>query len=132
MPATSQERIFARARLTFPCLLATLSIFWLVSGAIGLLRRDVAARMFDGVLTAPLANAFVADGGAIDVAIGVGLLVRPWTRSAALAAIAVSLLYLVAGTVLMPRLWADPLGPFVKVLPGIALALAVAALAEER
>jgi hypothetical protein len=31
-----------------------------------------------------------------------------------------------------PELWADPLGPFVKVFPAMALALAVAALAEER
>jgi hypothetical protein len=37
-----------------------------------------------------------------------------------------------AGAALAPQLWADPLGPFVKIFPAMALALAVAALAEER
>jgi hypothetical protein len=44
----------------------------------------------------------------------------------------VSLAYLLLGAVLTPYLWADPLGPLVKIVPGIGLASAVAALAEER
>ena len=47
-------------------------------------------------------------------------------------AIVLSLGYLAAGTVVTPELWADPLGPFVKVLPAIALAGLLAAMAEER
>ena len=43
-----------------------------------------------------------------------------------------SVLYLAAGSVLTPWLWADPLGVFVKVLPAIGLALLLAAMAEER
>jgi hypothetical protein len=43
-----------------------------------------------------------------------------------------SLGYLAAGTWLTPELWLDPLGPFVKIFPSVALALAVAALTEER
>jgi hypothetical protein len=132
IPATSQERVFARASLAFPFLLAALSIFWIVSGMIGLIRREAAAQILDGVLNAPAANALVLAGGAIDVAIGVGLIIRSWTRFFALLAIVVSIGYLAGGTVLTPWLWADPLGPFVKVVPGIALALAVAALADER
>jgi len=51
---------------------------------------------------------------------------------AALAAVMLSALYLAIGSVVTPELWADPLGPFVKVIPGIALALVVLALAAER
>jgi len=60
------------------------------------------------------------------------VLYRPVLRFACFAAIVVSLGYLVGGTVLTPHLWADPLGVFVKVFPGIGLALAVASIAEER
>jgi Na+/proline symporter len=67
-----------------------------------------------------------------DLLIGWGLLWRKWTRRAAWASIVVAAGYLAAGTWLTPELWADPLGPFVKVLPAMALALAVAALVEER
>jgi len=132
LPNTAQERVFARARLVFPVLLVVLSIFWLASGVIGIIQREAAARLLDGVLPAPSVNALVLAGGAIDIAIGMSLIVRSWARRAAIAAIVVSFGYLLAGTVLTPWLWADPIGPFVKVLPGIALALAVAALMEER
>ena len=46
--------------------------------------------------------------------------------------IALSLAYLVGGTFAAPDLWLDPLGPFVKVLPGIGLALFVLGLMEDR
>ena len=74
----------------------------------------------------------VIGGAALDISIGVGVLVRATLRPAAFAAIATSLLYLALGTLAAPDLWTDPLGPLVKIVPGMALALAVAALAEER
>ena len=74
----------------------------------------------------------VAVGIALDLAIGFALLWRRWVRRAAVASIVVASGYLVAGTWLTPELWADPLGPLLKVLPAVGLALAVAALAEER
>ena len=104
----------------------------IASGVIGIVQREAAATLLDGVLSTPAANILILAGDAIDIAIGVGLIVRSWTRHAAVAAIIVSFGYLLAGTVLIPWLWADPIGPFVTVLPGIALALAVAALMEER
>jgi uncharacterized protein YbjT (DUF2867 family) len=130
LPATLQERTFARIQLTFPFLLGALSIFWIASGTIGFIRREVAARILDDVMTEPIANALVLGGTVVDVAIGVGLLFRFWTRISAFTAIIVSLGYLVAGSVVAPWLWTDPIGPYLKVLPGIALALA--ALMEER
>jgi len=132
LPSTLQERVSARATLVFPVLVLTLAAFWLASGLIGFWRADDAARVLDGAVSAESAMMLVLGGGLLDVMIGAGLLVRRFTRMAALASIAVSLVYLVSGTALTPHLWADPLGPLVKIFPAIALALAVAALAEER
>ena len=46
--------------------------------------------------------------------------------------IAVSFAYLISGTLAAPDIWVDPLGPYVKILPSIALALFVLALADDR
>lgn len=132
MPATLQERLFARTMLAFPFLVATLSLFWVVSGLIGLWQRDAAVALLTPALSPATALGLVIGGSLIDIAVGVGVAVRRWCRVAALASVVVSLAYLAGGTVLAPHLWVDPLGPLVKVLPGITLALAVAALAEER
>lgn len=132
LPTTAQERIYARAQLVLPLLVLTLSAFWIASGAIAITQRDAAARVLNGALAPEQAMFFVLGGALADIAIGLGVLVRPFTRIAALAAIALSIAYLVGGTLLTPHLWADPLGPFVKIFPSMALALAVAALTSER
>jgi hypothetical protein len=46
--------------------------------------------------------------------------------------ITVSVLYLAGSLVWIPALWSDPLGPMLKVFPGILLAGIVAALMEKR
>mgnify|MGYP006439534343 FL=1 len=79
-----------------------------------------------------LAAGLVYGGGVVDIALEAAILTRPLTRLAAMASAAVASCYAISGAFLTPELWADPLGPMVKILPAIALALAVAALAEER
>ena len=49
-----------------------------------------------------------------------------------LAALATTLLYLVLGTVLAPWLWADPLGPMMKVWPILVFNLLCLAILDER
>ena len=46
--------------------------------------------------------------------------------------VALSALYLLGATILTPALWIDPLGPLVKVVPGMALALVALAIMDER
>lgn len=128
LPSTAQERLYARGRLVFPVLLLLMSAFWIVSGLVAAGQVDAAA----AVLSGRLPGWAILLGAAADIAIGLGLLVRRFVRPACIAAIAVCGAYLVGGTILAPQLWADPLGPQMKVFPVIALALAVAALAEER
>lgn len=132
LPATAQERLYARAQLVLPILILTLSAFWIASGVIGFFQRAAAARVLDGALAPEQAMLFVLGGAVADLAIGIGLLLRPFTRVAALGAIAVSIAYLIGATLLAPHLWADPLGPLVKIFPSMALALGLAALTSER
>jgi hypothetical protein len=132
LPATAQERVYARAMLALPAMVVTLALFWLASGAIALWRTDAAAAVLDGTALAAIARPLVLAGAGVDIAIGCALLVRPWTQAAAVAAIVVSAAYLALAGVVTPWLWADPLGPMVKVVPQMALALAVAFMTLER
>lgn len=133
MPATVQERWFARLYLAFPVMVLLLAVFWGVSGAVGLAQFEAArdVLVLRGV-SEGLAGAAVAGGAAVDLALAAAILWRPWTRAACGAMALVSLGYLAGGTVLTPGLWADPLGPFVKVLPGLGLALVTMVMAGDR
>lgn len=68
----------------------------------------------------------------MDLALGLALLVRRSARGACLGMAAVSLAYLAGATLLAPDLWADPLGPLVKVLPALTLAVATTAMLDRR
>ncbi|MEZ5999788.1 SDR family oxidoreductase [Hyphomonas sp.] len=132
LPSTVQERTYARAALLYPFLLLILSAFWIASGVIGWLQQSAAMAVFGPDVPTALAKAFVLGGAVVDVVIGTALLLRPLTRAAALAAVCVSLAYLAGSAFLAPHLWADPLGPMVKVFPAIALSLTVWTLTEAR
>jgi hypothetical protein len=45
---------------------------------------------------------------------------------------AVSSIYIAIGTAFRPELWADPLGPLLKAVPVLMLALIAALLVEDR
>jgi len=49
-----------------------------------------------------------------------------------IAALALSLFYIVAGSILLPRLWIEPLGPMMKIWPILALNLVALAILEDR
>jgi len=132
IPATRQERQYARTQLLFPLIAVAFALFWLASGLIGLWQLDTAAAIVTPTLGHILAKSSVVIGALADIAIGAGLLVRRWFQPACLAAIALSLAYLALGTILTPALWADPLGPLVKIIPVIALAALLHFLAEDR
>lgn len=132
LASTRQERQFARAQLVFPLLLFTFAAFWIVSGVIGLVRHEAAVSVVSERLGHSLASVSVYTGSILDLLVGFGLVIHKTFRASCLAAVIVSVGYLAVGTVVTPELWADPLGPFVKVFPAIALALMLAAMAEER
>jgi len=133
MPATVEDRLFARSMLLLPILLGVLFIFWFVSGLVGLVRLDQAA----GVLvnagwSQSLSNISVVFWSVIDMGIAVALLFRKTAAAACWAMVLVSLIYLGSASAVVPELWTDPLGPMIKVLPGIVLAVIVRVLLENR
>ncbi|WP_417679007.1 SDR family oxidoreductase [Roseibium sp.] len=133
MPATPQERMFSRLYLLLPAAIAVLSLFWILSGLIGFFSfGEAAAVLTDKGVSGFLAGTAVLGGSVIDIGLGFAILVRKWTRPASLGMVAVSLAYLIGGSFIAPDLWADPLGPLVKVLPAMMLALFPALLLERR
>jgi uncharacterized protein YbjT (DUF2867 family) len=133
LPATAQERTFARAYLLLPVAIAALSLFWILSGLIGLINLSAASSVLtDAGFSQGAARASVLAGSAADLTLGLAALKRSWARPACLGMIAVAAVYLGAATLLVPGLWLDPLGPLVKVIPSIMLALMVALMLERR
>jgi uncharacterized protein YbjT (DUF2867 family) len=133
-PASVQERWFARMYLLKPAIFAVLSLFWLSTAfvslgpgwgyGLGLMREG-------GVEGASAALTVVA-GALSDLAIGLAIAYRPTSRYGLFAAIAISFAYAIIGTILVPRLWADPLGPMLKIWPIIVLHFAALAVLEDR
>lgn len=128
LPSTIQERWFARLYLLMPVIVAVLSLFWILSGVIAVMDLEAAARQTG--LETDFARWAVISGAGVDVALGAMLLYRPWARKACFGMVIVGLCYLVAGSLLRPDLWTDPLGPMLKILPIIALTLVAAVLLD--
>ncbi|MFC7051886.1 SDR family oxidoreductase [Hansschlegelia quercus] len=133
LPSTVQERWFGRLFLLKPAITVTLALFWMASGAIGLMRLHEAAE----VLLSRGANGSFATsaallGALIDLALGAAILVRRTHVAAAWGMIAVTALYLAGATLFAPDLWLDPLGPLLKAFAVALLALVALAIEEER
>jgi hypothetical protein len=133
-PASVQERRFARLYFVKPAVFAVLALFWIGTGLISLgpgwepaLEYLRAAGASD-----ELARAATLVGALADIAIGAGLAFRRSARVALLGALAVSVFYLLAGTLVLPHLWLEPLGPMLKILPIIVLNVVALGLVEDR
>ena len=132
-PSGVQERWFAKTWFLKPLILFTLFGFWLLSGLIGFASFDKAvAVLTQAGVGVDLAKAAVAGGGMVDIALALLLAFRRTTGAALLGMVAVTAGYLLAGAVVRPDLWADPMGPFLKSLPAAVLALAALATLDER
>jgi uncharacterized protein YbjT (DUF2867 family) len=131
LPSGVQELWFARLWLLKGPIVAVLSAFWLVTGLITLadVPRAVSAGAAYGA--APPSIAVVA-GAWLDIGLGLAVVVRPFARLALKGMIATTLLYIAVGTATAPDLWADPLGPLVKAVPALMLAVVGLVIAEDR
>lgn len=133
MPATRADRLAARAYFALPLAIGTLALFWTLSG----LNTLAAPAAAESILTArgtsgALAKTLVFGGALADILLGLSVLWRKWTAKAALGMVGLSAAYLLGSLVTAPDLWADPLGPMLKVLPGMVLALWVLLMLEDR
>jgi uncharacterized protein YbjT (DUF2867 family) len=132
-PAPVQERWYARLYLLRPLLLAVLSGYWMLTGVVSLGPGwDRGVEMLDGTAAAGIAPIVVMAGALADVAIGAAIAFRRSCRAGLWGGIAVTLAYAIAGTVLRPQLWADPLGAMLKIGPILVLMLVALAILEER
>lgn len=133
LPATRQERLFARLYFALPLAIAVLSAFWIVSGLMALAFPTAAADyLADSGLGSASIWALVVGGALADIALGLAILWRRWCRTAALGMMGLAIAYLIGGLATVPALWIDPLGPMIKVIPAIALAFFVFVGVEDR
>lgn len=133
LPATRQERLFARAFWILPMAIGALAIFWIASGLMSFAAPKAAMTALEGRgLFGWPAAALVVGGGLLDLALGFALLVRRLARRAAVATAAVALANMLFGLALAPDLWADPMTPMLKLLPVVGLSLIVWLLLEPR
>jgi len=133
-PPSVQERWFARLYLLKPLVFGILSLFWIATGimALGPGWQQGVNLMLEGGVKHGLAEATVVAGAAADICIGIGIALRRTTRFTLYAALAISIVYAFLGTVLVPRLWIDPIGPLLKIWPIMVLILVAIAIREDR
>jgi hypothetical protein len=133
-PASVQERWFAGMYLIKPLLFAVFSAFWIGTGLISLGPGwdHGMGLLAEGGLGETMSSVAITAGALADIAIGLAILYRPTTRYGLYAALAISVTYAIVGTILVPRLWADPLGPMLKIWPIMVLNLVALAIREDR
>ena len=134
LPATVQERWFARLFLLKALVIGTLAVFWAVSGLIAL---TFAFSPAAAILTAHgfppgLARAVTAITSLADIGVGLAIAVRRTCRAGLVAGIAVSLGYMAGAALLTPALWVEPLGALVETGPAIILMLVGLAILDDR
>jgi uncharacterized protein YbjT (DUF2867 family) len=134
-PATLQDRLHARSFFAVPLLQVTTSLFWIVTGVLTLTPASFAsatALVTGAGFSAPLAKAVVGAGLIADIVAGALFLLPNWVRKAGAAQLLLSAIYLVGLSAVAPELWANHLGPLLKVLPMMAATLVVMAFQEKR
>lgn len=133
-PASVQERWFARLYALKPLIFGLFAAFWIVTGIISLGPgwEMGMSLLREGGLPERFATLIVIAGALADIIIGIAIIWRPLSRYGLWAALIISLTYVVIGTVLVPRLWAEPLGPMLKIWPVLMLNLVAMAIREDR
>ncbi|MFN6982914.1 MAG: SDR family oxidoreductase [Brevundimonas sp.] len=132
-PASVQDVWHARLWFVRPLSILTLGLFWLITGLIsfGPGWTGAVAILHEGGY-GEWAGPVAWWGALLDVVLGLALFVRPWTARVAIFMCLATVGYLIAGTLSLPHYWIDPLGPWLKVLPMMALCLFVAATDARR
>jgi uncharacterized protein YbjT (DUF2867 family) len=132
-PASVQERWFARLYLLKPLVIAVIALFWIVTGIVSLTAGwEAGLSYMRAAGLEALGPAGIVAGALADIVIGLGVAFRRTAKPALYAGLGLSVFYLVAGTLLLPGLWADPVGPMMKIWPVMVLNLVAIAIVEDR
>ena len=124
-PATIQDKWFARLFPIKALVIASLVLFWVVSGFIALVvSYDAAAGILRDHGFPPWLVAPVTIGTSLmDMTIGVLIAFRRTAAFGLMAGIVASLGYMLGAAILTPDLWIEPLGALVKTGPAVVLML---------
>ena len=124
-PATIQDKWFARLYPIKALVIASLVLFWVVSGFIALvISYDEAAEILSSHGFPPSLVAPITIGTSLmDMSIGVLIAFRRTAALGLIAGIVASFGYLIGAAILTPGLWIEPLGALVKTCPAIVLML---------
>jgi uncharacterized protein YbjT (DUF2867 family) len=124
-PATIQDKWFARLFLIKALIIASLVLFWVVSGFIALvISYDAAADMLRSRGFPPwLVDPVTIGTSLMDMSIGALIAFRRTAAFGLIAGIVASLGYMFGAAILTPDLWIEPLGALVKTGPAIVLML---------
>jgi uncharacterized protein YbjT (DUF2867 family) len=133
-PAQVQDRWHARLYFLRPVLRIAIGLFWIATGLVTAIApgREQALDLIRDYLGTNQGMVLLTAGIAVDIALGLLLLLRYRPRAVATAMIAVSAGYLGMATWFAPDLWFDPLGPLVKILPIAAATLILIAIEDDR
>ncbi|MFZ1813942.1 MAG: SDR family oxidoreductase [Rhizobiaceae bacterium] len=128
-----QDLWFGRLYLLKPVLIVALAGFWIASGLLALISFDSSSALLRSAgFSSATADLVTIITSVLDCLVGAAVLWRSLARPALLAMIATSLAYLAFASLLAPQFWLDPLGPLVKVIPAIFVAMVALAIIEER
>ena len=132
-PASVQEKWFARLYSLKALVIGVFALFWIATGLISLGPGwEVGMELMREGGVAEIGPLLILAGATADIAIGLGIAFRRTARIALWAALGLSVVYVILGTLLVPRLWADPLGPMLKIWPVMALNLVALAILDDR
>jgi uncharacterized protein YbjT (DUF2867 family) len=120
---TIQDKWFARLFLVKALTLASLVLFWIVSGFIALIiSYDAAAAILSSHHFPPaLVHPFTIASSLMDMTIGALIAFRRTSAAGLIAGIVVSFGYMAGAALLTPDLWIEPLGALIKTGPAIVL-----------
>ena len=123
--AIIQDKWFARLFMVKPLVIASLVLFWLVSGFIALaVSYDAAANILRAHHFPPaLVDPVTVLTSLMDMSIGVLIAFRRSCAFGLVAGILASLGYMAGAAIWTPDLWIEPLGALVKTGPAIVLML---------
>ena len=132
--ATVQDKWFARLFLVKALIIASLALFWTVSGFIALFISYSAAT---GILSShgfppSLVTPVTVGTSLMDMSIGVLIAFRRTCAIGLIWGIVASLGYMAGAAILTPDLWIEPLGALVKTGPAIVLMLVALLILDNR
>jgi uncharacterized protein YbjT (DUF2867 family) len=132
--AAIQDKWFARLFLIKPLVIASLVLFWTLSGLIAVaFSYNAAAGILSSHHFPPALVAPITVGTSLtDMAIGLLIAFRRTCAAGLIAGIVASFGYMAGAAILTPDLWIEPLGALVKTGPAIVLMLVALLIRDNR